>query len=192
VIDKALPWHVPVPVAEIHEQGLHRMVEAGESERVAVAALVGLRDVSRLAASFELTHAAGGCIHVRGRVEAEVGQTCVVTLEPMTSSVDEEIDVMFSPDVPQVPAASEAEDDGEPMGEDPPEPIVNGAIDLGALAVEFLVLGLDPYPRKEGAVFEPLIAPVDPDDHPFAALKALKAADSQASPPKSGSKTKGK
>ena len=42
------------------------------------------------------------------------------------------------------------------MAEDPPEPIVNGAIDLGALAAEFLMLGLDPYPRKPGAVFEPV------------------------------------
>ncbi len=64
------------------------------------------------------------------------------------------------------------------MAEDPPEPIVNGAIDLGALAVEFLMLGLDPYPRKPGAVFEPVIAPVDPADHPFAALGALKNPDS--------------
>lgn len=190
--DKALPWHVPVAVADIPERGLHRKVEAGETERAAIAVLVGLRDVSHLAASFELTHAGGGCIQVRGRVEAEVGQTCVVTLEPMTSAVDEDIDVMFSPDAPPVPPASEADDDGEGMGEDPPEPIVSGAIDLGALAAEYLVLGLDPYPRKEGAVFEPVIAPVDPDDHPFAALKALKASDSQPSPPKSGSKTKGK
>jgi uncharacterized metal-binding protein YceD (DUF177 family) len=119
-----------------------------------------------------------------------VGQTCVVTLEPLTSEVDEEIDAMFSPDAPPVPEATSGDEDGP--AEDPPEPIVNGAIDLGTLATEFLMLGLDPYPRKEGVVFEPLIAPADPADHPFAALKALKTPDSQASPPKSGSKTKGK
>jgi hypothetical protein len=54
------------------------------------------------------------------------------------------------------------------------------------------MLALDPYPRKEGVVFEPVIAPVDPADHPFAALKALKDPDSQPKPAKSGSKTKGK
>jgi hypothetical protein len=54
------------------------------------------------------------------------------------------------------------------------------------------MLGLDPYPRKEGAVFEPVIAPVDPADHPFAALKALKKPDSEAKSSKSGSKTKDK
>jgi uncharacterized metal-binding protein YceD (DUF177 family) len=190
VIDKALPWHAAVPVAEIHEQGLHREVEAGEADRAAIAALAGLRELPRLAASFDLTHAGGGQIRVHGRISAEAGQTCVVTLEPMTSTIDEEVDVMFTSD-PQ-PVAPAGEDDEEMLGEDPPEPIVNGAIDLGALATEFLMLALDPYPRKEGAVFEPVIAPVDPADHPFAALEALKSADSQGKPAKSGSKTKGK
>ncbi len=37
---------------------------------------------------------------------------------------------------------------------DDPEPLVGGTIDLGALAIEFLIVGLDPYPRKPGAVFE--------------------------------------
>jgi hypothetical protein len=45
-------------------------------------------------------------------------------------------------------------------------------VDLGALATEFLLLGLDPYPRKPGAVFEP---PRDnrPEPGPFAGLAGL-------------------
>jgi len=45
--------------------------------------------------------------------------------------------------------------------------------DLGAVATEFLMLGIDPYPRKPWAEFA---APkVDSDGaHPFAALAALK------------------
>jgi hypothetical protein len=46
-------------------------------------------------------------------------------------------------------------------------------LDLGAIATEFLLLGMDPYPRKAGAEF----APVKADDasvKPFAALEALK------------------
>jgi hypothetical protein len=56
---------------------------------------------------------------------------------------------------------------------DPPEPIVNGVIDLGRLATDALFLGVDPYPRKPDAVFEVPVVPPDPEDHPFAALKAL-------------------
>ena len=35
-----------------------------------------------------------------------------------------------------------------------PEPLHDGAVDLGAVATEFLLLGIDPYPRKPDAVFE--------------------------------------
>jgi Large ribosomal RNA subunit accumulation protein YceD len=191
VIDKTLPWHAAVAVADIPEDGLHRDIEAGEAERTAIAALAGLREVSRLAASFDLDHAGGGSVRVTGRIQASVGQTCVVTLEPLTSDIDEAVDVMFSSE-PQPAGAESTEDEHDGTAEDPPEPIVNGMIDLGGLATEFLMLGLDPYPRKAGVVFEPIIAPVDPADHPFAALEALKNTDSAAKPGKSRSKTKGK
>ena len=66
----------------------------------------------------------------------------------------------------------EAESDEIP---DPPEPIVNDVIDLGRVATDALFLGIDPYPRKPDAVFEQPVVAADPEDHPFAALKALKA-----------------
>ena len=72
--------------------------------------------------------------------------------------------------------------------EEPPEPIINGAIDLGALATEFLILGLDPYPRKPGVSFDKPVETDDPQDHPFAALAGLKTQQ----PPKKPKKSKGK
>jgi hypothetical protein len=61
-------------------------------------------------------------------------------------------------------------------------------IDLGRVATDALYLAVDPYPRKPGAVFEPVVEAADPEDHPFAALRALKA-----EPKKSGArKPKGK
>ena len=66
-------------------------------------------------------------------------------------------------------------------GDEPPEPLVGGTIDLGALATEFLLLGIDPYPRKAGAEFAP---PKAEDDgaHPFAALEALKKRSGSGKP----------
>ena len=46
-------------------------------------------------------------------------------------------------------------------------------LDLGAIATEFLILGIDPYPRKAGVEFAPPAVEND-DPHPFAALAALK------------------
>ena len=64
--------------------------------------------------------------------------------------------------------------------EDGPEPLLDGRIDLGAIATEFLVLGIDPHPRKQGAVFEPPAIEDDRAEHPFAALAALKKGEGGA------------
>ena len=195
MIDKSAtqswPWHVTVPVAEIPPGGLHREIEAGETERQAIAALAGLRELPRLSASFDLHQTSDDQVVVTGQVRATVGQTCVVTLEPLVNELDEPVDVTFAPDTGQAPLqdSSDGEGDEDELAvEDPPELIVNGTIDLGALATEFLVLGLDPYPRKAGAVFEPVLAPTDPEDHPFAALAKLKGPDSPSNPKKSKDK----
>jgi hypothetical protein len=54
-------------------------------------------------------------------------------------------------------------------------------LDLGALATEFLMLGINPYPRKPGSQFA---APVveDAGEHPFAALEALKKRPGRGQP----------
>jgi hypothetical protein len=150
-------------------------IEAAEAVRTALAPIAGLRNLPELKAVFDLARRGRG-VHVGGRVEARVGQTCVVTLEPMESRVSEEIDLLFSPDVPAVPDLAEAA--GHSIGhtadeEEAPEPLVGGTVDLGAVATEFLMLGIDPYPRKEGAQFTSPAADSE-GAHPFAALAALK------------------
>ena len=118
-------------------------------------------------------------MHVTGTVSASVGQNCVVTLEPLVNEVEETVDLVF---VPQQAAPMRGRrsktDETEPRDVkwDDPEPLIGGVVDLGALATEFLIVGLDPYPRKPGAVFEP---PLDhkPEAGPFAALAKLKGQD---------------
>lgn len=163
-------WSAPVIVAQIPENGMRLELEADEATRETLAALGGLRALPRAHASVELSHAGPGKVQVRGRVRATAGQTCVVTLEPVDSEIDETFDVLFvlEGEVPPPPKDDSAEDDT-----DAPEAIVRGLIDVGALAADYLFLGIDPYPRKPGVVFERVIAAPDPEDHPFAALKAL-------------------
>jgi hypothetical protein len=108
-------------------------------------------------------------------VQARIGQTCVVTLDPIENDIDEPIDLMFAPpeQIPQMADLIDEVEDSDEETPDPPEPIVNGFIDIGRLATDVLFLGIDPYPRKPDAVFEQAVEVVDPLDHPFAALKAL-------------------
>ena len=173
------PWRVPVAVAQIPEAGLHLDIEASPAERVAMAEVGDLREVLSANASLDVTPMSGGRFHIGGRVRARIGQTCVVTLDPIENDIDEEIDLIFAPPE-QIPELSTLVDDateGDVEIPDPPEPIENGMIDLGRLATDALYLGVDPYPRRPDAVFEPPVEAADPDSHPFAALKALKAED---------------
>ena len=168
---EADPWRAPVIVAQIPDTGLHREIEASAREREAMAELAGLREILSAHASFDVTPKSGGRVHVAGNVRARIGQTCVVTLDPIESEIDEDIDLMFSPEA-EVRQLADLSEDAEIVPE-PPEAIVNGVIDLGRLATDALFLGIDPYPRKPGAVFEAQVVASDPEDHPFAALKAL-------------------
>lgn len=171
------PWRAPVMVAHIPDTGLHRELEASAAERQAMADLAGVREILSARASFDVVPKSGGRVQVTGHVRARVGQTCVVTLDPMESEIDEEVDLIFAPEAEVRRLADlieEGQDDEEPPEvADPPEAIVNGIIDLGRIATDALFLAIDPYPRKPGVVFEAEVAALDPEDHPFAALKAL-------------------
>jgi uncharacterized metal-binding protein YceD (DUF177 family) len=179
------PWRVPVIVAQIPDTGLHRAFEASDATRSAMAEIAGLREITSASASFDLNLKSGGRVHVSGEVHARVGQTCVVTLDPIENDIDEVIDLMFAPPeqirslAALVDEAAQSEDEEVP---DPPEPIVNGAIDLGRLATDALFLAIDPYPRRPDAAFEPPAEIKDPADHPFAALKSLQPNGKRPSP----------
>jgi uncharacterized metal-binding protein YceD (DUF177 family) len=167
------PWHVPVTLDEIPEAGRRFELEADLGVRAAVAKVAGLRDLPRLHASFDVTRRGADGLHVAGAVSATVGQTCVVTLEPLANEIAETVDLAFIPR--RAPESSgDADEKPEPRDVrwDDPEPLIDGRIDLGALATEFLILGLDPYPRKPGVVFESR-ADERPDPGPFAALAKL-------------------
>lgn len=162
-------WSVPVAVDDIADAGLHMEIEAPPEARGTIAKLAGLRELPRLVAVFDLAKK-GPRVAVSGQVSAIVGQTCVVTLEPIENDIEEAVDLEFAP---QAGAATPASRSRRQAGDEAPEPLVGGTIDLGALATEFLILGIDPYPRKQGAEFAPPKADVD-GPHPFAALEALK------------------
>ena len=164
------PWSVPVAVDDIPETGLHIEAEAPAEVRAQLVKLANLRDLPRLSAVFDLSRRGGG-VHVAGQVKARVGQTCVVTLEPLENDLDEPMNVLFAP--PLDAAAKDVGADHKGGDEEPPEPLIEGKVDLGAIATEFLLLGIDPYPRKAGAEFA-AVKTADDSARPFAALEALK------------------
>jgi uncharacterized metal-binding protein YceD (DUF177 family) len=171
------PWSVPVVADEVPESGRHCDLVADEPTRTAVAKLASLRTLPKLTASFDVTRHGRNGLHVIGTVSATVGQVCVVTLDPVEEKLKEPVDVIFSPQ--KTGARDEDHElELEVTADDSPEPLIGGVVDLGALATEFLILGINPDPRKSDAEFE---SPAAGDDsgHPFAALAALKKGEGQ-------------
>jgi uncharacterized metal-binding protein YceD (DUF177 family) len=165
-------WRYVVPVHEVPAVGRHVVLDADEKVRRAIAEEAGLRSLPRLQADFQLTREGHDGLRLVGRVTATVGQVCVVTLEPIETHLEEPVDLVFAPHKaspgPPAGAVEMGIDNDQEV-----EPLVNGGIDLGAIAIEFLLLGLDPYPRKADVAFEPP-AIVSDDANPFAALAALR------------------
>jgi uncharacterized metal-binding protein YceD (DUF177 family) len=174
------PWSVPLAVQGVTPDGQRRRLEADAAVRAAVAQLAGVPEIVRLTADVTAAPHGSDGVHVTGRVSAIVGQICVVTLEPMQSEIDEAIDLLYLRDPPDRTPESSGDDDNDAgnLGDERIEALEGDTIDLGAIVTEFLLLGIDPYPRKAGAVFAPPAAD-ETTANPFAALAALKKASGE-------------
>jgi uncharacterized metal-binding protein YceD (DUF177 family) len=161
------PLSRPIDVGNVPPAGKHVHVHATPEECAALAKDFGLVGIDALTADLTLTSTAKG-VHVTGKVKASITQICVASLDPFDSIVDETIEVDFAE-----PSGMPPEPPTEMHEYEPPDEIVNGKIDLGAVVAEFLALGLDPYPRKPGVDFD-YKDPADAEHNPFAALGKLK------------------
>lgn len=156
-----------IDVMRIPPRGQDVHVEATAEECAALAQDFGLPAIRSLSGDYHLKTSAKG-INVTGVVKASITQICVTTLEPFDSAIEEEVEVDFAES-----SGMPAEPPTDINEYEPPDEIVNGQIDLGALTAEFLALGLDPYPRKPGVDFD-YRDPSDEKDSPFAALNKLR------------------
>jgi uncharacterized metal-binding protein YceD (DUF177 family) len=171
-------FSLPVEIAGLPPSGRHYRIAATTEERTRVAARIGVTSIDRLEAELDVRAAAGGVIRVQGTVEADLVQSCVVTLQPVPARIREQVAVAFAEPRPAARHAHDAEEVVELEDEDPPEIATEGRIDLGEVAVAQIVLGLDPYPRAPGAAFDPKLMGRESQktvaDSPFAALAKLK------------------
>jgi uncharacterized metal-binding protein YceD (DUF177 family) len=144
-------------------------------ECAALARLLDARAVRKLRFQGVLRAAPGGWA-LEARLGVTVVQTCVVTLEPVTTRLDLDVRRLFV----QNASPQSIEITLEPLDDDETEAL-GDRIDLGRVAVESIALNLPAYPRAEGAelgeaVFAaPGQQPLrDAEVKPFSALAALK------------------
>lgn len=169
---KDLPYTHPVPVATLHGT-THLKLAPTPQERAEIAALLGLDALPALTLELDVTHAQSGMVSVEGQIKAQARPICVVSLEAFDEAIDTPVALRFAPEAYVERLVKRAEEEGNEDFE-PPDVIEDGTIDFGKLAVEFLALSLDPYPRKAGAVFTGAGDPPEEKISPFAALAKLK------------------
>ena len=142
---KPKPWSVPVGLDDIPETGLHIEIDAPEAQRVPRwPHSPDVRELPRLSAVFDLARRGAGR-HVTGQVSARVGQTCVVTLEPIESDLRR---AGRSRVCVRRRCGACRKLTTERRRRDRRNRSSAARWILGAIATEFLILGIDPYPRK--------------------------------------------
>lgn len=175
------PVSRPFRTVDVTPDGVTVRITTTEAERTATARFLRLPEVKTLSAELLVRPWRGKGLSVTGSVRADVVQSCIVSLDPVPESVDEPVDMRFLPPEALPGAAFDLEVEIDPEAEDLPDPLTGDGIDLGAVVVEHLALGLDPYPRSPGAIFEVAEEePVPPEDErpsPFAVLGKLRGSD---------------
>jgi uncharacterized metal-binding protein YceD (DUF177 family) len=171
----ALSFSEPLRLHQIGA-GLARRLEPDAATRTRIARALNLNSLDAFVADMEVTATVSGW-RLNGRLVADAVQACVLTLEPLPVHIDKRFEINLI-EAKETPPSEDGEIDLE-LDDDSPDVTENGQIDLGQYAVEQLALCLDPYPRKEGAVFE---QPPEPSEiSPFDVLRTLKSDGSESS-----------
>ena len=171
------PWSHVIRLADLPGRKASAFNLAPDSQTLEALAealdLIGLR---KLRFAGELTPMGRHDWRLTGHLGATVTQPCIVTLDPVTTRLEEDVTRVFAADLPDLPAGGEVE-----MPEDDSIEPLPAALDLGAVMVEALALALPPYPRADGAelpetvITEPGAEPLtDEAARPFAGLKGLR------------------
>ncbi len=174
-------WPVVVRLGEVvrftEAAPLSRHLATDEAARKVIAKALGLVSLGRFEADLDLSGWFDG-LRIDGLWQADIVQTCGVSLDDFSTSLSGEFTVRAVPEGSRHAAPPESELEIDIDAEDPPDVLESDAVDLGAYLVEHLALEIDPFPRKPGAVFEPPEPEVEAS--PFAALLKLKGGDTEA------------
>lgn len=158
---------------EIPAGGLRTKRSATPDERAELASQLPLVSCEALTVQYVIKPSGRDGYAMTGNVIAEVTQSCIVTLEPVSARIDESLDCKF---VPAAFIPTEQTEEEELSSLEELEPIEGGVLNVGRVVFEVISTGLDPYPRRPDAEWENDDAS-DADvaaSGPFAALAGLK------------------
>ncbi|MFN7102923.1 MAG: YceD family protein [Pseudorhizobium sp.] len=178
------PLSYRVRVGHVSANPITVKIEAAPDELERLAETWKVLAVRSLKSEIQIARWKKDGVLIKGRVQAEIEQACVVTLEPVPAKIDETFEQIFLPEgskLARVMLSDTAEMVLDPDGPDLPEVFVGDTIDAGEVIAEAVALAIEPYPRKKGIEFEehiegdasgPAARP-----SPFAVLKDWKKED---------------
>lgn len=174
-------FHRLIDVGGLASAGEAFVIEATAQERASIARWLNILAVDSLNAEVVIEPQADRSrATLTGRMRAQVIQACVVTLEPLTATIEAPLRRCFSAAV---------EDEWQQYGEEREEifldaeddveidPLPPEGIDVGMVIAEQLALEIDPFPRaatSDGGDDAPLLSD-DGKARPFANLKSMLA-----------------
>ena len=155
----------------------HFTLDPDAAARADVAATLGIPAVRKLRFTGTLTQSGKKDWRLEASLGATVVQDCVVTLEPVTTRIDEQVLRVYVAEVDE-PIIGEVE-----MPEDDSIEELPSEINVFDVMTEALALALPDFPRKEGAELGEAVftepgkdAMTDESARPFAGLAELKEA----------------
>jgi uncharacterized metal-binding protein YceD (DUF177 family) len=161
----------PIRVEELSPRERSYEIEANESERAGLAKRFDLQSVDGLSAALTLNTEAGGrLVRLKGRFDAKVVQSCVITLEPVPAEISNDFEVVYERNSGLEGREVTVDSTGVDV-----VPLEGEVIDIGEAVAEELSLSLDPYPKAPGAVVEVRSEKSETGHRPFEILARLKA-----------------
>ncbi len=137
-------------IGELAGEIAERRIVPDEKEREGLRERFGVQALDAVHADLKISPRRGGGLKVAGVVSAKVTQGCVVTLEPVEEEIEETICVIY---VPEGSSEPESAGNADPDVLEEYDAFDGETVDLGELAAQQIAAAINPYPRKEGAVF---------------------------------------
>jgi len=164
-----------VDLGRLSEAGAEIVLTPSVEERALLARWVEVPSIENFTATISLKRKSLGNFHYGAKIEADLTQNCVVTLEPVIAHIDR----MFSRELHLASQARHQHGGSEVLapgaGDDEvPEELDSPRYDVAAAVLEEFSLAIDPYPRAPGAAFESTLEGEGAPENPFAVLKRLK------------------
>lgn len=169
----------------VEKKPIEKNIEASKEECLLLAERFSIIEVISLKANCFLNRRKQketGDYLLRVKMDAEIIQSCVVTLNNVYESINEEFSIIFQKKSPRSDNNNESQEVVFNIDDDDIEYIENNDVDLGGYVAEYLSLNMNTYPRQNDIKSQELGYKILREDevveksekkNPFAVLKEL-------------------